>query len=479
MFGRIFGRDKDDQDQAVCAECGRTLLAGEWTQTVVGADGEELVICSLCGQSRDFGDEAPAAVSAPTPANNGRVRETRTEVPRDARGESDAFWKALKDKDAEIERLQHQLARSEAEKQELAGRLARMDASDEGAAAYAPGVASMAAAALPAIPLIPAPGPVVNDLTGDSSEPGERTWARRRRSSPPNSLGCARRRPPFKPLRTRRQRTRRLPQRQPTRRSPPGRTARSTMPRPDLSPRRRLLSSPARRRRPSSSRTRRRSRPKSPPSPPPSSVSSGTRRRHSPLPAARRQRARRPPPGHPRPSSRRRPHRSRFFNEASTCSTSAVCRARSPRQTSSSVCPRSTSASTGRPSPSPSCGRWAGTASTSTSTAATWAWTSAATKSWSHLQPNDSRACRRHGAARACADQPRRRSTAARAAAAAGAAGRGARTGASPRLPGWRRRSRPRSSASRCSGSAATTRRRRGSRRRRGISTGTDEAAAD
>ena len=65
MFGRIFGRDKDDQDQAVCAECGRTLLAGEWTQTVVGADGEELVICSLCGQSRDFaapkfvGDDDP------------------------------------------------------------------------------------------------------------------------------------------------------------------------------------------------------------------------------------------------------------------------------------------------------------------------------------------------------------------------------------------------------------------------------------
>jgi hypothetical protein len=100
MFGRIFGRDKDDQDQAVCAECGRTLLAGEWTQTIVGADGEEQLICSLCGQSRDFGDEAPAAV--PTPANNGRVRETRTEAPRDARGESDAFWKALKDKDAEI-----------------------------------------------------------------------------------------------------------------------------------------------------------------------------------------------------------------------------------------------------------------------------------------------------------------------------------------------------------------------------------------
>ena len=166
MFGRIFGRDKDDHDQAVCAECGRTLLAGE-----------ERVICSLCGQSRDFGDEAPAAAAAP--ANNGRVRETRTETragaPRDAHGESDAFWKALKDKDAEIEQLQQQLARSEAEKQELAGRLARMSASDSGAA-YAPGVDSMAA--LPAEPLVPASGggPVVNELTGDSSEPGERTW---------------------------------------------------------------------------------------------------------------------------------------------------------------------------------------------------------------------------------------------------------------------------------------------------------------
>jgi len=176
MFGRIFGRDKDDQGQAVCAECGRTLLAGEWTQTVVGADGEALVICSLCGQSRDFGNEAPAAVSAPAPANNGRVRETRTEAPRDAHGESDAFWKALKDKDAEIERLQDQLASSEAENRELAGRLARMDASEEDSAAYAPGVDSMATPTLPEAAPIPASGPVVNDLTGDSSEPGERTW---------------------------------------------------------------------------------------------------------------------------------------------------------------------------------------------------------------------------------------------------------------------------------------------------------------
>ena len=51
MFGRIFGRGKDDQDQAVCAQCGRTLLAGEWTQTIVDEHGDERLICSLCGQA--------------------------------------------------------------------------------------------------------------------------------------------------------------------------------------------------------------------------------------------------------------------------------------------------------------------------------------------------------------------------------------------------------------------------------------------
>ena len=87
MFGRIFGRGKDDQDQAVCAQCGRTLLAGEWTQTVVDERGEERLICSLCGQAYVGGDEPVAA--APAPANNGRVRETRSEAryeERPARG---------------------------------------------------------------------------------------------------------------------------------------------------------------------------------------------------------------------------------------------------------------------------------------------------------------------------------------------------------------------------------------------------------
>ncbi|HEX5641329.1 MAG TPA: hypothetical protein VFZ86_03205 [Thermoleophilia bacterium] len=165
MFGRIFGRGKDDQDQAVCAECGRTLLAGEWTQTVVDEHGEERLICSLCGQAYTGGSEPVAA--APTPANNGRVRETRSEARYDerpaqpeaparaVRAESDAFWQALKEKDAQIEELKAELARAEAERQELAGQFARL------------GAAGAAGAAAPDEP---------GSLTGDSSEPGERTW---------------------------------------------------------------------------------------------------------------------------------------------------------------------------------------------------------------------------------------------------------------------------------------------------------------
>ncbi len=158
MFGRIFGRGKDDRDQAVCAECGRTLLAGEWTQMVIDERGEERLVCSLCGQAYAGTGEPVAATT--TPANEGRMRETRTDAPSgvlepaiepevDDRAESDAFWQALKEKDAEIEDLKARLARAEAERQELAGRFARLGAEDA-----------------------PEPG----SLTGDSSEPGERTW---------------------------------------------------------------------------------------------------------------------------------------------------------------------------------------------------------------------------------------------------------------------------------------------------------------
>ena len=173
MFGRMFGRGKDESDRAVCAECGRTLLAGEWTQKVVDADGEERLICSLCGQTHALSGAEPVA-AGPTPANNGRVRESREEArepraeARASRTESDAFWKALKNKDAKIERLQAQLARAEAEKQELGGQLAR---------------ARMRGELVPGEPLIPsAAGPeiaaaaIASPPTGDDSEPGERTW---------------------------------------------------------------------------------------------------------------------------------------------------------------------------------------------------------------------------------------------------------------------------------------------------------------
>jgi hypothetical protein len=212
MFGRIFGRGKDEPDQAVCAQCGRTLLVGEWTQNVVGADGEEYLICSLCGQNHTFGADEPVSIGT-KPANNGRVRESLADVPpaagamvapaamtaatyddpgpepvaekRDSRSESDAFWKALKVKDAEIDRLQTQLERVEAEKQELAGQLALVRAQTAEPAYQVPQEPLVPAAAASAVayeePGFAYQAPVASEPaaarpTGDASEPGERTW---------------------------------------------------------------------------------------------------------------------------------------------------------------------------------------------------------------------------------------------------------------------------------------------------------------
>ena len=165
MLGRIFGRGKDDPDQAVCAECGRTLLAGEWTQKIVDGSGEEKLMCSLCMQTRPANDDEERVADA-APVNAGRVRESRSEA-RGARSDSDAFWKALKDKDGEIERLEGLLARAEAEKQELAGQLAQLRASAGWEAASAEG--AQAPDEAPEEPAAERPA-------GDSSEPGERTW---------------------------------------------------------------------------------------------------------------------------------------------------------------------------------------------------------------------------------------------------------------------------------------------------------------
>jgi hypothetical protein len=139
MLGRLFGKNKDASDEPVCYQCGRTLLAGEWTQKVVDDDGEEHLLCSLCGKAR------PAADGDPYEVGNGGANAARVAadaaVPADGtpgeapgaptrggaeRGENDALWKAIKDRDAQIERLNEQLAHSEAERQELIGLLARL-----------------------------------------------------------------------------------------------------------------------------------------------------------------------------------------------------------------------------------------------------------------------------------------------------------------------------------------------------------------
>jgi hypothetical protein len=147
MLGRLFGKNNDASDEPVCYQCGRTLLAGEWTQKIEGPDGEERLLCSLCRQS------GPAEGGERLKVGNGGGNAARVgaddaapaaEPPAAQRGENDALWKAIKDRDAQIEALTERLAHSEAERQELIGRLARMQA--EAAA----GVAAAAADAEPA-----------------------------------------------------------------------------------------------------------------------------------------------------------------------------------------------------------------------------------------------------------------------------------------------------------------------------------------
>jgi len=115
---RLFGRRKDEESELSCCRCGRTLLAGEWTQRVADDVGAESCLCSLCagGDQSDAG--ADETTFETTPAGSGRVRSSRSDT--------DTFWLAFKEKDAQIERLESRLARSEAEKQELAAELARL-----------------------------------------------------------------------------------------------------------------------------------------------------------------------------------------------------------------------------------------------------------------------------------------------------------------------------------------------------------------
>jgi len=131
MWGSLFGRGKDDVTELSCAACGRTLLAGEWTQRVVDGAGEERLVCSLCAQA----NQAMTGESAADPTEPAAA--ARPSAPRT---DSDTFWKALKDKDVEIARLQSQVTQIEAARRELAARLQEYEAGSAArpAAAKAP-----------------------------------------------------------------------------------------------------------------------------------------------------------------------------------------------------------------------------------------------------------------------------------------------------------------------------------------------------
>ena len=184
MFGRIFGRDKDGTEQAACAECGRTLLAGEWTRKVTGPNGEDQLICSLCGPDHPLDEDEPPFAEA-TPANNGRVRETRedaqvSQVAPDLPGELEA-------KGVEIVALREQLARTEARNEELVREVAllRTTVAEAAVSAATPADVVVEPPVFPPVSQVEPPtaaeieagaGASLEEQTLDSSEPGERTW---------------------------------------------------------------------------------------------------------------------------------------------------------------------------------------------------------------------------------------------------------------------------------------------------------------
>ena len=109
------------------------------------------------------------------------------------------FWRALKDKDAEIERLESLLARSEAEKQELAAQLAQ--ARGEGVSERSPDDSGSDAAE----PAAPAPEAGSDDRR--ARRPGDvEAGSDDRTSSPPGARGRTTTRADAAPRRRRRRR---------------------------------------------------------------------------------------------------------------------------------------------------------------------------------------------------------------------------------------------------------------------------------
>lgn len=163
----LFGRSKRDTSSSVCAECGRSLLAGELTHRVVDDEGNERIICSLCGKPSMEGVESQVFKGSPPPdADDGE------------RSDSDRFWRALKEKEAQIAHLEARLARSEAERQELVGQLALLQAQVEAASGGAPAAGTDQAAGADHAPDEHVAVPAVAAADADDEVTGEHAAVR-------------------------------------------------------------------------------------------------------------------------------------------------------------------------------------------------------------------------------------------------------------------------------------------------------------
>ena len=90
--GKPFRSRQRRREEPSCAACGRTLLAGEWTQRVVDEAGEDRLVCSLCGQASQGADgglrrRRPHPSAPPGPARRALTRTpsgrpSRTRTPR-------------------------------------------------------------------------------------------------------------------------------------------------------------------------------------------------------------------------------------------------------------------------------------------------------------------------------------------------------------------------------------------------------------
>ena len=144
MLGRLFGKNKDTSDEPVCNECGRTLLAGEWTETIEDDDGER---ARFCARSADRPAPRPT-VSAPVPraaARTPRASPARTPLQRPTAGPigrppSSAAPPATRTRPSgrrsrtatpRSSACNEELAHSEAERQELIGLLAHLQSGVE------------------------------------------------------------------------------------------------------------------------------------------------------------------------------------------------------------------------------------------------------------------------------------------------------------------------------------------------------------